>query len=251
MARITWNESGKRFYRAGVDRGVFYPREGVAVPWNGLVSVADTPSSSSEARYFDGQKYYSDSSEDSFAGTIEAYTYPDRLTDYDGSRRPFDFSFRTHIRNDLGQEDYEIHLVYNARVSEASRVYSSLADIPDPLVFSWDFTTTPVLIPNLRPSSHLYISSTTTRPETMRQFESILYGSEGRNAQILPMVQLMELFESLSVLYIIDHGDGTWTASGPDDVVRQTNYTEFEIEWPSAVYLDEYTYQISTSKWEA
>ena len=39
MTRITWGDTGHRFFSTGVDRGVLFLQNGSGVPWNGLVSV--------------------------------------------------------------------------------------------------------------------------------------------------------------------------------------------------------------------
>ena len=58
MSRIEWNKAGERYFEAGVDRGVLYPRTGPGVPWNGITAVAEDSSGGDvETLYYDGVKY--------------------------------------------------------------------------------------------------------------------------------------------------------------------------------------------------
>ena len=45
MAKLVWDETGKRLYETGVDRGVLYPQVSGAYPngvaWNGLTGVTE------------------------------------------------------------------------------------------------------------------------------------------------------------------------------------------------------------------
>ena len=81
MAVLTWDETGKKFYETGVDRGVLFPvnpatgaySKGVA--WSGLTNVTETPSGAEQTDlYADNIKYLSLTSAETFEGKIEAYT---------------------------------------------------------------------------------------------------------------------------------------------------------------------------------
>lgn len=256
MTRLIWGDVAVRTIEAGVDRGVLYPVNGVGVAWNGLVAVKESPSTLTESiRYFDGEKYRNRSHADSFAGTIEALTYPDEFAVYDGysdsrvsnqRRKTFGLSYRTRILGADGDLGYKLHLVYNALVQPSGRAYSSLATSTDPENFAWDFTTTPMRLSGLRPTAHVVIDSTVTHAWTMTAIEDLLYGTGVANPRLPTPEELIELFESGTILRIIDHGDGTWTATGPDEAIQMLDATTFQISWPTAVYIDEVTFQISS-----
>lgn len=77
MTRVVWNKPGEKYFEAGVDRGVLYPRIGQGVPWNGLVSIAENNSGGElESLYFDGMKYLDLVAVEEFQATIEAYGAP-------------------------------------------------------------------------------------------------------------------------------------------------------------------------------
>lgn len=207
---IDWDDSGKRFYETGVDRGVFYSYvetkqndtnyvDGVA--WNGLTQVTQSPSGA-EANdiYADNIKYLSLRSAEQFGATIEAYTYPDEFAECDGSaifenapgvvigqqaRKKFGMSYRTRIGNDVSGDDYgyKIHLVYSGTVSPSEKAYQTVNDSPEAITFSWELTTEPIAVGTIggkeyRPVAHIEIdSSKVTDKTTLANFEKILYGT--------------------------------------------------------------------------
>ena len=56
MTNIVWDETGKRIYEIGIDRGVLYLMGVIGVPWNGLVSLEETSKKSTNSVYVDGIK---------------------------------------------------------------------------------------------------------------------------------------------------------------------------------------------------
>jgi hypothetical protein len=213
MTRLEWNKTGDRFFEAGVDRGVFFAANGTGIPWNGLVSVNEAPSGGEPTPYYiDGVKYLNIAELEEYGGTIEAYTYPERFADYDGSvelhdglsinlqeRQPFGLSYRTRIGNDLEGVDYgyKIHIIYNVLVSPSTRAYSTIGGSLDPINFSWNFTTTPVYAGNnYRRTAHVLIDSTKTSSNLIRAVEDHIYGSSTRSPKLIDLEKLIYWFES-------------------------------------------------------
>lgn len=255
MTRITWGSPGTSIYEAGVDRGVFYPNVGPGLAWNGLVSVTeDTVDRTEVMGYVDGQAFRAGGSAGTFEATIRAFTYPDEFEQYNEKfspkrRVPFGLSYRTLIGSDISElgSRYQLHLVYNAIAGPTSVEYSSIStDSVDPAIFEWTLSTRPVKIPGMRPSSHFVIDSSLSVPEALAELEAILYGTEDTVPRMPTIEELLDIFERNAILIITNHGDGTWTASGPDNVVYFTDPTTFVIDWPSVVYLDEDTYRVSS-----
>ena len=91
MAKLVWDEVGKRTYETGVDKGVLYVQDdegayGKGVAWNGLTAVTESPSGAEPtALYADNTKYLELTSKEEYGATIEAYTYPDEFEACDGS----------------------------------------------------------------------------------------------------------------------------------------------------------------------
>lgn len=236
MGRLTWD---RRDYESGLDFGVLYSSNGVGEAWNGLVAVTEADDDSDEnTRYIDGVKTRVRRRSGSFAGTIEAYSYPPSFyDDYLTQRRRPALGMSYRIQKTGGSE---VHLVYNLQIprGEISRKQNESG------TFRWDFTTLPVLVPGAKLSAHLVIDTSLAYSWTVSALLDILYGTAAAAPRLPSPSEVMDVFESNSILRITDHGDGTWSAEGPDSVVYMTDDTTFEINWPSAVYVDEDTYTV-------
>lgn len=206
MSKLAWDETGKRFYEAGADRGVLYKYDskisnyGEGVAWSGLTNVSQSPSGAeSSPMYADNIKYANLKSNEDFGGTIEAYTYPDEFAECDGSaeiapgvnigqqnRTKFGFSYRTKIGNDVDgiEHGYKIHLVYGAEANPSEKSYATINESPEAITLSWEFSTTPVNVSGFKPTSHVEIDSTKTTAEKIKALEDILYGTEEVEARL-------------------------------------------------------------------
>lgn len=239
ISRITWDPIAGRAYETGLDRGVFYPKDGPGLPWNGLTAVVENESNSDErTRYIDGVKTRTRRRPGEFEGRIEAFTYPETFHTkglLDKRPRPFDLCYR--VQTDTS---YRLHLVYNVRLGVDAHLYEQKDAVP----FAWDFTTVAVPFPGLTASAHFVIEADIAYSETLVALEDVLYGNEVYDAALPNPVGIFQIFEEHSILQIIDHGDGTWTAIGPDDVVQMLDATTFQIDWPSAVMINPYTYTV-------
>jgi hypothetical protein len=205
MPRLEWDKTGERLYETGVDRGVCYPQaSGGTYPsgeaWNGLTSVSENPTGGEpNALWADNLKYATLMSAEEFEATVEAYTYPDCFAECNGekeiatgvtigqqARKPFGFSYRTLIGNDVNgtEHGYKIHLVYGALASPSERTHDTVNDSPDAETMSWDVTTTPVAVTGAKPTAHLVIDSTKTTPEKLATLETALYGGDSTEARL-------------------------------------------------------------------
>lgn len=197
--KLEWDKIGERTYETGVDRGVLYPQVSGAysngVAWNGLTKVSENPSGAEPtALYANNRKYLELMSNEEFAATIEAYTYPDEFAECDGSaelapgvmitqqpRKSFGLSYRTLIGNDTeGTEyGYKLHLVYGAKAKPSSKENNTVNDSPEAATMSWETSTTPVDVEGHKPTAHLIIDSTKVDPSKLSALEDILYGKAG------------------------------------------------------------------------
>ncbi len=174
----------------------------------------------------------------SFAGTLEAYTYPDALfEDILTQRQLPTFGLSYRIQTATG---YKVHLVYNLKIPRGEISHNQT----EAGSFKWDFTTLPVLVPGARSSAHLVVDTSLAYSWTVDALYDILYGTDAVGASLPSPATVLDLFEVNSILQIIDNGDGTWTAIGPDSVIEMLDSTTFQIDWPSAVYIDAETYTI-------
>lgn len=237
MSRLDWND---RDYILGLDRGVLYLPNVSGVAWNGLVSVDETLSEDSErVRYIDGVKTLLSRKSGEFSGKIEAYTYPVSLDDVISSRGRKNFGFSYRVTKPNG---HLIHLVYNVTISPGGNSWGQ-SDIS---TFTWNFTTKPMTVPNGRLSAHLIVDTTKAYVTTVEEFESVIYGSDSLAARLPTPSEVLEIFEANSIVRVIDHGDGTYTVTGPDAVIHMLDATSYSIDWPSAVMIDSDTYTLSS-----
>ena len=219
-------------YDLGLDHGVLY-LDGTAVPWNGLVSIDELGTGEVNVEYYyDGRRLRFSQVTGDFQAKISAYTYPDVFAEYNGYSahdlyKRFGLSYRTQRGLDT-----RLHLVYNVVVLDSARAWSTIASRVDPSLFNWDIYAAAVPIPGARPASHLVME--VPRDSTVfGELEDILYGTSTTNPRLPDPAELVELYETSTQLRITYNGDGTYTASGPDDMVRLLSDGRFELDAPS------------------
>ena len=199
--RLIWDEIGERFYETGVDHAVIYPYNktskayDTAVAWNGITNVSETPSGAeATALYADNIKYLNLISAETFAATVQAYTYPDEFAVLDGTaeiatgvrigqqnRGTFGMSYRTKIGNDTEGQDlgYKLHLIYGAVATPSEKAYNTVNESPEAIQFSWTLNTTPVNVKNFKPTAIVTIDSTKVDSTKLGTLEDMLYGKDG------------------------------------------------------------------------
>ena len=206
MAKLVWDESGKRVYETGVRNGVLYVQgengeyqKGVA--WNGLTAVTESPSGAEPtALYADDIKYLELFSAEEFGATIEAYTYPEEFEACDGSaslgtgvtigqqdRKAFGICYRTVVGNDVkgNEHGYKLHLVYGAKAKPSEKAYATVNDSPEAVTFSWEVTTTPVNVAGFKPTASVTIDSTKIEAGKLKAIEDKLYGTQDQEPTLL------------------------------------------------------------------
>ena len=215
MAKLVWDESGKRIYETGVQKGVLYVQnesglypKGVA--WNGLTAVTESPSGAEATPlYADDIKYLELRSAEEFGATIEAYTYPEEFEACDGSaslaqgvtigqqdRKAFGLCYRTVVGNDVqgNAHGYKLHLIYGAVAAPSEKAYATVNDSPEAVTFSWEITTTPVEMEGFKPTASITIDSTKVNPEKLAQLELKLYGDTSTEAQLPLPSEIKQMF---------------------------------------------------------
>lgn len=217
MTRIIWDDS-VRLYSRGIQNGVLYPQNSPGVPWNGLVSVTEKGDDAPTVQYLEGQPYNNHHPLDVFQGTLTAFTYPPEFEVYNG----VDTGVTAQLRSTFGFsycDNRELHIIYQASVGPSSDQYASLGDTPNPVAFAWPITTIPVDVPGSRPTSHLIVSLDLTGTAAMDLLLAALYGDDENDPYLPDVPAVIEMFESSTLVRITDNGDGTWTATGPDELV--------------------------------
>lgn len=216
MTKLKWDQVGEKFYETGVDQGVLYLPNSTGVydngfPWNGLVSVSESPSGAeSNKQYADNTVYLNLVSAEQFSATVEAFTYPEEFAECDGSavpsagvyvgqqrRKSFGLSYRTRIGNDLDAADhgYKLHLIYGAIAAPTEKAYTTINDSPEAITFSWELSTTPIEVGSgLKPTATLTIDSTKVSAAKLADLENLLYGTVGVDPQLPTPAAVIAMF---------------------------------------------------------
>lgn len=208
MARLTWDDTGKRLYETGTKQGVLYPigeagEYDSGVAWNGLRGVTVSPSGAEPTKlYADDINYVTLYSAEEVGATINAYTYPDEFAECNGeatlatgvyvgqqTRKTFGMSWRTILGNDVDGEKhgYKLHLLYGAKVQPSEKAYESVNDSPAAMELSWEVSTTPVNVMDMKPTAYIVIDSTKADPTCLKKLEDELYGSADGTGPRLPL----------------------------------------------------------------
>lgn len=207
MTPLTWDQVGEKLYETGVDHGVLYLPDASGVyntgfAWNGLTTVTESPSGAEASpQYADNIKYLNIISAEEFAATIEAFTYPEEFAQCDGTdlpapgvavgqqaRKMFGLSYRTRVGNDVDGVDfgYKLHLLYGCQAAPSEKAYATINDSPEAIAFSWEVTSTPVPVTDMKPTSLIVVDSTVVDPTDLKALEDLLYGAAAVEAA-LPM----------------------------------------------------------------
>lgn len=218
MAKLTWDQTGSKFYETGVKNGVLYVQDAngaypAGVAWNGLISVTESPSGAEPTPlYADDTKYLNLISAEQFGATIEAYTYPDEFAVCDGSaalaegvyigqqtRSPFGLSYKTTLGNDTNGDayGYKLHLIYGALAAPSEKAYQSINDSPEAITFSWEVATTAVAVTGKKPTASVVIDSTQADPTKLAALEAILYGGASSEARLPLPDEIATLFATV------------------------------------------------------
>lgn len=215
MAVLVFDQTGQRRYETGVDKGVLYPLNAgsglydTGVAWNGLTTVTEKPAGADpNPQYADNIKYLNLYAAETFAATVEAFTYPDEFAICDGTNAPaagvnvgqqkrtmFGISFRTKVGNDVsGDLGYKLHLCYGLTASPSEKAFATINDSPSAVGFSWDVNSTPAAVTGLSPTSLITIDSTKVTPAALAQLETFLYGTAGTAPSLPPPDSVIALF---------------------------------------------------------
>lgn len=219
MTVLEWDKAGERIFENGVDRGVLYTVEGVAVPWNGLTQITENTTGEVKSYWLDGVKYLDHYVPGSYSSKLEAFTYPDELDEltgiapyapgvylHDQKARVFHLSYRTGVGSDLDADlGYKLHIIYNVMALPSGVGLATRSDKGELTAFSWDLTGTPPQMFGARPTAHISLHSRSIDPDLLVTIEGLLYGTVGTpdtdppvlgtNPELPSMVDLLALIE--------------------------------------------------------
>ena len=210
MAKLTWDNTGERFYETGVKNVALYVFDNTSgqkkykagVAWNGVTAISESPSGAEPtALYADDKKYLNLLSAEEFAASIEAYTYPDEFAECDGSaslaegftigqqaRSKFALAYKTTIGNDEAGNSlgYKLHIIYNCLAAPSEKAYNTINDSPEAITFSWEISTTPVTFTvngQEYSTACVTIDSRTADKSKLEALETKLFGGTEPNSE--------------------------------------------------------------------
>jgi|SRR4051794_6077739 len=212
MTALEWDKIGDRRYEMGVDRGVLFPPDGPAVPWNGLTAITETVGREVKSYYVDGTKYMDHHVPGSYSAKLAAFTYPEALETllgmseyapglflHDQRTKLFHLSYRTLIGNDVDGTDhgYKVHIVYNIMAIPSDNTMSTLSNEISVNPFEWDLSGTPNVMFGVRPTAHISLDSRKTSPEILDAIELLLYGSVDVDPNLPLLADLLAMVDAL------------------------------------------------------
>lgn len=215
MPVLHWDGTGEKLYETGVDHGVLYlpNASGVyddGVAWNGLVTVTESPTGAEANKtYADNIIYGNLISAEEFGATVEAYTYPEEFSEFDGTalpfpgisvgqqfRKTFGMSYRSLVGNDVDGTEfgYKLHLLYGLTASPSEKAYGTVNDSPEMITFSWELTSIPTNVTGMRPTSVITVDSSQVDAAALANLEDLLYGTAGSDPSLPTPDEVVALF---------------------------------------------------------
>lgn len=224
MSRLEWAKPEEKLTQGGLDRGVLYPSDKPAVPWNGLVNVSESGNQQTNTYFVDGRRFLTTVTPREYNATLTAITFPDEFAEICGlveaadglfldSQVPdqFGLSYRTMYDNG----EYKIHLIYGVTAAMSDVSYQTLSgSANDPTPFEFQISAVPQAIEGFRATAHVIIDSRNLDRRTLANIENKIYGTYGQDAYLPTIKSLYDMMNYGQIVVIRDNGDGTWEAEG-------------------------------------
>ena len=230
MARLTWDRRKDRIYETGASHCVLYVRNDEGgyehgVAWSGLISITEQSSGAEpSAIYADDKKYVVLYSTEELSVTLEAYQSPPEFKACDGSieltegasiarqhKKTFALCYKTIMGNAMEGTDfgYKLHIIYGCTAHPSEKAYNTIADTTEPVTFSWEIDSSPILVNGYRLTSLVTLDSTLVPSDAMAEIEGWLYGSEDNDPTLINVEDMIEI--------INDCSDHLYTYEDPED----------------------------------
>lgn len=259
MTQLVWDAVGERVFEVGIDHAVVYLPD-ITVPWNGLTSISERIDDGSLPHYMEGIKYLDFEVIGNYAATVKAFTYPDEIEKCVGAGeignglhihyqppKRFNMSYRTYTGDDVDGIDrnYQIHILYNVLLIEEPATFSTTTNQAAAIEFGWSLVATPGVYENFRPTAHVVLNPDEINPYLLEILLGMLYGTDSTDPSLPSFLELMTYIYEWDAITIVDNGDGTWTATGPDEYITMLDPTTFEITHADATYVNPDMYTIT------
>lgn len=205
MAELKWHKEGERFWETGVSKGVLFVmnesgtyEKGVA--WNGLTKVSESPEGAETTKFYaDNTEYAVVQTQESFKGSISAFTYPEEFNACMGiktagpgvyvsqqKRMPFAIAYRTEVGNDTKgmNAGYKIHVIYGCTAKPSQSENETVNENVNLKEFSWDIDTLKQAVTGMEPTAKITFDSRTLTQTRLKKLTDALYGSESGDSNL-------------------------------------------------------------------
>jgi hypothetical protein len=212
-----------------MENGVIFV-DGVGKVWNGLKSVSvKSPLTDVQHVWVDGEPTVVMSSKKSFEATVYAFTYPEEF-DTPNVPHKFGFAFQSSSR---------LYLISDFTFRFGNMVDASFVGTQNPENFEiYIFAPTSAAV--------LEIDLSVANEQAVADLMDLIHGTDVVDASLPDLAAVLSIFETYATMLVVDHGDGTWTASGPDEVIQMLDSTTFEIFSDGARYISDEKYRLSS-----
>lgn len=233
MGSVSFND--KRLFPSGVSNVILFTDSGKSIAWSGVISIDEKfEVKKDKIIYLDGLKTEIKNRHKYETYTITSFLYPDFLDiNVRKQREIYHLVYKKHF-----EDRYEIHFVYGLVLSDG--IFNRKSNTGNPYYWTFAHCSDMYTV-----TSHLYLSSY-AYPGAVQDIETILYGSDEKQARLLFLEEIMSILEIYAVLKVTDNGDNTALISGPSSAIEEINVTTYKITWDSVLQIEDFMYKISS-----
>lgn len=224
MAKMTWDQTGNRFFHTGVSDVALFMQTGdsstndgyiTGEPWSGVTGITQSPDGADAQNFYaDNIKYLSIRAKENWKGTIKCYQYPvafkkalgkKELVPGSGiwvgqqARKSFGLVWKTKYGNDTDGEDhgYIIHIAYGLTAGPSEEEDNTTNETPEINEFSFDLESTPASTTDGSfVSSYVELNSTdftaTAAATKLNEVIEYIYGSASSSVYTMPTLTYLK-----------------------------------------------------------
>lgn len=224
MAKMTWDQTGSRFFHTGVSDVALFMQTGPSgtnegyvqgVPWSGVTGITQSPDGADAQNFYaDNIKYLSLRAKENWKGTIKCYQYPETFKQALGRkelvagskvwvgqqpRKSFGLVWKTKYGNDTDGEDhgYVLHIAYGLTAGPSEEEDNTTNETPEINEFSFDLESTPASTSDGSfVSSYVELNSTdfttTAAAGKLNDVIEYIYGSASSSVYTMPTITYLK-----------------------------------------------------------
>ena len=224
MAKMTWDQTGSRFFHTGVSDVALFMQTGPSgtnegyvqgVPWSGVTGITQSPDGADAQNFYaDNIKYLSLRAKENWKGTIKCYQYPETFKQALGRkelvagskvwvgqqpRKSFGLVWKTKYGNDTDGEDhgYVLHIAYGLTAGPSEEEDNTTNETPEINEFSFDLESTPASTTDGSfVSSYVELNSTdfttTAAAGKLNDVIEYIYGSANSSVYTMPTLTYLK-----------------------------------------------------------